>query len=159
MYPWTCIETSCIIHATCYILVMCQAFLISRRWYTCEKNNIFALTFVYLSCSTRLLWARKMSYEKCLYTVVTNMLFVVHNVSYGRSVLKVGEKCFVIDMLMVSLPFFLYLCLNWKWVVSKRKIKFSLSHTWKSLFVCRPVWLVIPMLDRQLFLASILHFK
>lgn len=55
-----------------------------------------------------------MSYEECLYTVVTNMLFVVHNVSYGRSVLKVGEKCFVIDMLMVSLPIFVF--------VSKQKM-------------------------------------
>ncbi len=50
-----------------------------------------------------------MSFEECLYTVVTNMLFVVHNVSYGRSVLKVGEKCFVIDGISAIV---LYLCLN-----------------------------------------------
>lgn len=50
------------------------------------------------------------------------MLFVVHNVSYERSVLKVGgKKCFVIDMLMVSLPFFLYLCLNWNELIQKEK--------------------------------------
>ncbi len=156
MYPWTCIETSCIIPATCYILVICRAF-----WFlvdgTCEKNNPFALTFVYLGCSTRLLWTR-MSFEECLYTVVTNMLFVVHNVSYGRSVLKVGETCFVIDGISAIV---LYLCLNWKWVDPKRKIKFSLSHIWKSLFVCRPVckWSQRWIGNCSQFTHSILHFK
>lgn len=149
---------------SCYV----PGFLISRRWYLHrEKNNLFALTFVYLGCSTRLLWARKMSNEECLYTVVTNMLFVVHNVSYERYVLKVGEKMFCHWHVDGISAIFLYLCLNWKWVDPKRKIKFSLSHTWKSLFVYRPVWLVIPTRWTMHYMGNwfsfhppdILHFK
>lgn len=59
------------------------------------------------------------------------MLFVVHNVSSGRSVLKVGEKKLFCHWHVDGISAFFCICVeNENELIKKRIIKFSLSLTW-----------------------------